>query len=79
MPLIDLRSPIEFAKGAFPQSINLPILTDDERAKIGKSYKHQGSAAAVKLGHQLVSGDLKESRLLAWKKFIEKSLDKIFI
>ena len=72
-PLIDLRSPIEFAKGAFPQSINLPILTDDERAKIGKSYKHQGSAAAVKLGHQLVSGDLKESRLLAWKKFIEKS------
>ena len=72
-PLIDLRSPNEFAKGAFPQSINLPILTDDERAKIGKSYKHQGSAAAVKLGHQLVSGDLKESRLLAWKKFIEKS------
>jgi len=72
-PLIDLRSPIEFAKGTFPQSVNLPILNNDERAKIGKTYKHQGNAAAVKLGHRLVSGDQKENRVSDWKEFIEKN------
>ncbi len=71
-PLIDLRSPIEFAKGTFPQSVNLPILNNDERAKIGKTYKHQGNDAAVKLGHRLVSGDQKENRVSGWKEFIEK-------
>ena len=72
-PLIDLRSPIEFAKGAFPQSINLPILTDDERAQVGKKYKHQGSEAAIQLGYKIVSGSLKESRVIAWKNFIENN------
>ncbi len=72
-PLIDLRSPIEFAKGTFPQSVNLPILNNDERAKIGKTYKHQGNDAAVKLGHRLVSGDQKENRVSGWKEFIEKN------
>ena len=72
-PLIDLRSPIEFAKGTFPQSVNLPILNNDERAKIGKTYKHQGNDAAVKLGHRLISGDQKENRVSGWKEFIEKN------
>jgi len=72
-PLIDLRSPIEFAKGTFPQSVNLPILNNDERAKIGKTYKHQGNDAAVKLGHRLVSGDQKENRVSGWKEFIDKN------
>jgi len=73
IPLIDLRSPIEFAKGAFPQSINLPILTDDERAQVGKTFKHQGSEAAIQLGYTLVSGTLKESRIITWKNFIENN------
>ena len=29
-PMIDLRSPIEFAKGSFPKSLNLPIIENDE-------------------------------------------------
>ena len=31
-PLIDLRAPIEFAAGAFPNAINLPLMSDEERA-----------------------------------------------
>ena len=66
-PFIDLRSPIEFAKGTFPQSVNLPILNNDERAEVGKTYKHHGNAAAVELGHRLISGDHKEIRVSGWK------------
>ena len=72
-PLIDLRSPIEFTKGTFPQSVNLPILNNDERAEVGKTYKHHGNAAAVELGHQLISGDYKKIRVAGWKKFIDKN------
>ncbi|MCX7064076.1 MAG: tRNA 2-selenouridine(34) synthase MnmH, partial [Proteobacteria bacterium] len=32
VPLIDLRAPAEFTQGAFPGAINLPLLTDAERA-----------------------------------------------
>lgn len=38
-PLIDLRAPIEFAEGAFPRAINLPLMSDDERAAVGICYK----------------------------------------
>ena len=72
-PFIDLRSPIEFAKGTFPQSVNLPILNNDERAEVGKTYKHHGNAAAVELGHRLISGDHKKIRVSRWKKFIDKN------
>ena len=35
IPLIDVRAPIEFEKGAFPNAINLPILNDEQRCLIG--------------------------------------------
>jgi tRNA 2-selenouridine synthase len=31
VPLIDVRAPIEFDKGAFPDAVNLPLLEDSER------------------------------------------------
>ena len=30
-PMFDVRAPIEFSKGAFPNVINLPLMSDDER------------------------------------------------
>lgn len=41
-PLIDVRAPIEFARGAMPAAINLPLMNDDERAAVGTCYKRQG-------------------------------------
>lgn len=65
-PLIDTRAPVEFARGAFPNAINLPLMSDDERAQIGTCYKTQGQQAAIALGHQLVNGDIKAQRVNAW-------------
>jgi tRNA 2-selenouridine synthase len=72
-PLIDVRAPIEFRQGHLPNAVNLPILTDEERALIGTTYKKQGNAAAVKLGYELVSGEVKASRVQAWVRFIKKN------
>jgi len=71
VPLMDARAPIEFAKGAFPHSINLPLMDDEERRRVGTCYKQHGQAAAIALGHRLVSGALKEARIKAWKAFAE--------
>jgi len=66
-PLIDVRAPIEFSKGAFKNSTNLPLMNDEERHLVGICYKEKGSEEAVKLGHQLVAGEIKETRVEAWK------------
>jgi len=68
-PLMDTRAPIEFGKGAFPGAVNLPLMTDIERQKVGTCYKQQGQDAAVALGHQLVSGRTKAARIEAWADF----------
>ena len=53
-PLIDLRSPAEFAQGHIPGATNLPLFYNDERAEIGTLYKQQGRQAAVLRGLALV-------------------------
>ena len=70
-PLIDVRAPIEFAKGAFPTAVNLPLMDNKERELVGIRYKNNGNAAAVELGHQLVSGKIREARIQAWCDFID--------
>ncbi|NLD01027.1 MAG: tRNA 2-selenouridine(34) synthase MnmH [Gammaproteobacteria bacterium] len=68
-PLMDTRAPVEFEKGAFPHTLNLPLMTDDEREQVGTCYKQQGQEAAIELGHQLVQGDVKQQRLEQWLAF----------
>ena len=68
-PLIDVRSPGEFHRGALPGAVNLPLLNDDERAAVGRTYKARGRDAATDLGHRLVAGDVKASRIAAWRDF----------
>jgi tRNA 2-selenouridine synthase len=66
VPLMDVRAPVEFDKGAFPQSVNLPLMVDVERQKVGTMYKQQGQQAAIALGHSLVCGKVKQARVDAW-------------
>ncbi len=73
IPLIDVRAPIEFKKGAFINSINLPIMNDEERHLVGICYKEKGNHDAVKLGHELVSGNIKDERIKSWESFINKN------
>ena len=74
-PLIDLRSPTEFARGAFPGAVNLPLLTDAEREQVGIRYKQAGRDAAIALGNTLVSGATKATRLAAWQRWVDAHPD----
>ncbi|CAD5106244.1 tRNA 2-selenouridine(34) synthase MnmH [Zestomonas carbonaria] len=68
-PMVDVRAPVEFHKGAFPGVLNLPLMNDLERQKVGTCYKYHGQQAAIELGHQLVSGRTKAERIEAWAAF----------
>ncbi len=72
-PLMDVRAPIEYINGAFPCSENVPLLSDEEREQIGICYKNRGHQAAVALGKELVSGDIKASRISAWKRYLDQN------
>jgi len=71
-PMMDMRAPLEFAQGAFPAALSLPLLSDDERAQVGTCYKQRGQAAAIELGQQLVSGETKAQRMAAWAAFARR-------
>ncbi|MGE0622309.1 MAG: tRNA 2-selenouridine(34) synthase MnmH [Pseudomonadales bacterium] len=74
-PFIDLRAPSEFAAGAVPGAVNLPLLTDEERHRIGLTYKTDGQAAAVALGEALVAGPVREARIDGWADFVRQHPD----
>ena len=69
IPLLDVRAPCEFQRGFFPMSVNLPILDDKERERVGTCYKEQGQQRAIELGHALLSGVKKDTRVKAWCQF----------
>lgn len=71
--ILDVRSEGEFKAASLPNSINVPILNDEDRHLVGIEYKEKGSGSATKLGHQLVSGEKKERILKAWKDVIDES------
>ncbi|MEJ2044142.1 MAG: tRNA 2-selenouridine(34) synthase MnmH [Reinekea sp.] len=74
-PLMDVRAPVEFAKGAFPNAVNHPLMNDQERAAVGTCYKEAGQQAAIDLGHELVHGDVRQARGEAWKQFAAEHPD----
>lgn len=71
--LIDVRALVEYEKGSIVNSVNLPILTNEERHIIGICYKEKGNEEATKLGHQLVSGKVKEERVNSWVKYFAEN------
>ena len=69
-PLLDVRATVEFDKGAFTTSTNIPILTDKERELVGTMYKEQGNTAAVALAEELIKQEGKQERVAKWKEYI---------
>ncbi|NLC69761.1 MAG: tRNA 2-selenouridine(34) synthase MnmH [Desulfuromonadaceae bacterium] len=53
--MVDVRSPSEFAQETIPGAINIPLLNDEERARVGTCYKQKGRMEARLLGLQFVS------------------------
>ncbi|MCD1625743.1 tRNA 2-selenouridine(34) synthase MnmH [Seohaeicola saemankumensis] len=53
--IIDVRAPSEYAEDHIPGAINLPVLSDDERAQVGTIYVKQDRFLARKVGAALVA------------------------
>lgn len=77
IPVLDVRSPSEFATGAVPTATNIPILNDEEREKVGIAYKYEGADAAYALGLELVSRSIKAERIKAWVSFVKGKSDVV--
>ena len=71
LPLLDVRAPVEFVKGAFPGATNIPLLDDAQREVIGKRYKDAGQDEAIRLGLELATDEIRAERLEAWRAFCE--------
>lgn len=76
-PLLDVRAPVEFADGAFPNTENHPLIDDPERHEIGTTYAEQGQTQAVRLGEELVSGEIKAARVAAWRDYLARHPDAV--
>lgn len=61
--IIDVRSPVEFAEDRVPGAINLPVLSNEERIKVGTIYKQVSPFNARKLGSAFVAKNISESIL----------------
>jgi len=70
IPMMDVRAPVEFHKGAFPNSQNNPLLNDQQREAVGTCYKQKGQDAAITLGLELAAPEIREQRLTQWQQFI---------
>lgn len=49
-PILDVRSPGEYAHANIPGAHSLPLFTDEERKVVGTAYKQQSRQKAIKLG-----------------------------
>jgi tRNA 2-selenouridine synthase len=73
-PLLDVRSPGEYAHAHIPGALSLPLFSDDERAKVGTLYKNQGKVASVQKGLEFVGPKLKGFTKFALKLGSEELL-----
>ncbi len=53
-PLLDVRTPAEYARGHIPGALSFPLFTNEERAEVGTIYKQAGPEEALLHGLELV-------------------------
>lgn len=56
--IIDVRSPAEYAQDHVPGAINLPAMSNEERAKVGTIYVQENPFKARKIGAAIVSRNM---------------------
>ncbi|MDP9046946.1 MAG: tRNA 2-selenouridine(34) synthase MnmH [Bacteroidota bacterium] len=67
IPVIDVRTPAEFEQGHVSGAYNIPLFSNDERVKVGTTYKQAGREPAILLGFDLVG--------TKWSGFIKQALE----
>jgi len=60
LPVVDVRSPVEFEQGHIRGAVSIPLLNNEERVAVGTDYKQKGQAEAIKTGFRLVGPRLEE-------------------
>jgi tRNA 2-selenouridine synthase len=50
VPILDVRSPSEFAHAHIPGAHSMPLFNDDERKEIGTAYKQVSRESAIRIG-----------------------------
>ncbi|MBT3985665.1 tRNA 2-selenouridine(34) synthase MnmH [archaeon] len=55
---VDVRSPLEFEEDHIPGAINIPLLSNEERAIVGTIYKKESQQKAVDKGLEFISKSL---------------------
>lgn len=58
--MVDVRSEGEFKEARIPGALNIPLLNDEERARVGTRYKQVSPVSARRLGLEIVSPKLPE-------------------
>ncbi len=72
--ILDVRSPAEFSQGHIPGATNLPLLNNEERAKVGTIYKKTGKEQAVQLGYEIVNPKIPQLFQAAQAKVIDNEV-----
>jgi len=74
IPIVDVRSPGEYETGHIPRAHNIPIFTNEERAKVGTTYKRLGKDPAVLQGLEIVGTKLRSFADSARKLSVNNTL-----
>ena len=74
IPAIDVRTPAEYEQGHIPDAYNIPLFSNEERKRVGITYKHSGQKDAVFMGLEFVGPKMKELALEASKIASDKKL-----
>ncbi len=67
IPVVDVRTPAEFAQGHICEAYNIPLFSNEERGLVGTTYKQQGREQAILLGFDLTGSK--------WSGFIKQALE----
>jgi tRNA 2-selenouridine synthase len=67
IPVADVRTPAEFEHGHIPGAYNIPLFSNDERVKVGTTYKQEGREKAILFGFDLTGSK--------WSGFIQRALE----
>ena len=58
IPVLDVRSPAEYAAGHIPGAVSMPLFSDEERAEVGTLYKRVGREASILRGLEIAGPKL---------------------
>ncbi len=73
-PVVDVRTPSEYARGHIPEAYNIPLFSDQERKNIGTTFKLSGQQDAVVMGLEYAGPKMKKLALQASGIAVRKQL-----